>query len=440
MSGTAPANRPPNAPGPTGSADDAYLAKSQKRSTNMGIIAVLIVVILVLAVIAGAYAAGWIGKSSSPGPSTPTNNTKPAWLPTCGGSLTAGGSTFVYPLQAVWTNAYAGLKCNSTGTNGATSTQINYQAVGSGAGISSLTSGLYIFGASDAPLTPTQTSTLKSPAVTMVDSAGAVAIIYNLAVKNSTGATIPLRMTGTVLTGIYNGTITTWNDPAIAAINPAAVLPSSAITVEHRSDGSGTSFAFTTFLTDSSAWWKAHVGPSTTPAWPTGLGQKGSEGVAGAVASTSGSIGYDELNYAEEEGTALEIATVENPAGNYILPSVADTNYAVQNASNLPDPKGNWSGYSIINGGGGGTYPIATLTYLMIYTDIGTAPAYSGAYTQSQATALVQYLWWIVHTGQNDSAGQFYVPLPKVFITLDETAIGDIQYKGAALVSHAPSS
>ncbi len=445
MSGANPSSTPSSTT--SSGDDDAYLKKSQGRGRNTVIIAVLLVIIIALAGVAGAYATGLIGKKSTTSTSTGTGNgnnkttpTEPTWYPECGGAITAGGSTFVYPLQALWTTDFAGQKCNTTGANGASATDINYQAVGSGTGVTDLTDGLFAFGASDAPLTTTQTNALKSPVVTMPDSAGAVTVIYNLKVTNtSTGKTTPLRLTGAVIEQIYNGTITNWNVTQITSLNPGTTVPSQTITVEHRSDGSGTSFAFTTFLSDASPYWASHVGASTTPNWPVGIGDHGSEGVAGAVATTTGSIGYDELNYAEEEGTALEIAEVQNPAGNYILPSVADTAYAVNNASNIPSPTGSWQNYSLENGAGAGTYPIVTLTYLMIYTDIGKAPAYSGSYTQAEATSIVDYLWWIVHQGQNDSAGLFYVPLPAVIIAEDVAAIGDIQFNGATLTSHAPA-
>lgn len=428
-----------NAPDMSESSDESYVRKSQGTKSSTMIIVALVVIVIILAVVAGAYAGGYIGKKASTTPPPATNQTA-QWLPACGGSLTAGGSTLVYPLMAIWTADYAGQKCNSTGANGATSTEINYQAVGSGSGVSSLTNGLYIFGASDNPLTTSQSAALKSPVVTFPDAAGAVCVIYNLKVTNAAGAVEPLNLSGAVIADIYQGLVTNWNSSEITALNPGLKIPSTTITVEHRSDGSGTSFAFVTFLDQESTYWKTNIPASPSPAWPTGLGQKGSVGVAGAVAGTTGAIGYDELNYAEEEGANIQYAKVQNPAGNYILPSVADTAYAVDNASNLPAPTGNWTGYSIINGGGAGTYPISTLTYLMIYTDVGTAPAYANAYTKTQATALVDFLWWIVTVGQGSSVGLFYVPLPQVLVSLDETGIGDIMYNGQALVSHAPPS
>jgi phosphate ABC transporter phosphate-binding protein len=430
---------PATPPSPDGDSEDRDYTIPPQPPANRArpFIAILVVVIIVLAGVSVAYATGVFKSTGTPNPGGPCVNCSAAWLPECGGSLLAGGSTFVYPLMAVWTNAYSLVKCNSTGAAGATSTQIDYQPVGSGTGITNLAAGLYIFGASDAPLTPTQTRALSVPTVTMPDSAGAVTIIYNLKVTNSAGATVPLNLTGPVLAAIYLGTVTNWDSAPITSLNPGLTIPNEAITVEHRSDGSGTSFAFTTFLCDSNATWNAFVGASTSPSWPTGLGQKGSEGVAGAVAGTTGAIGYDELNYASEEGSNIQIAKVQNPAGNFIFPTVTDTNYAVENASNLPAPTGNWSGYSIINGKGAGTYPISTLTYLMLYEDIGKAPAYGGSITLANAQSLVSFLWWIVHTGQNNSAGLFYVPLPPVLLSLDVTAIGEITYDGQTLQSHA---
>jgi phosphate ABC transporter phosphate-binding protein len=425
---------------PGGDPDDMkeWLTPKERAGSPI-LIVILVVVAVVFAGIVGGYATGAIAFTKTRTVTVcPTCNTTAAYEgPPCGGAVLAGGSTFVFPLMSVWTSAFSLQACNSTGTNGATRTEIDYQAVGSGSGIANLESGLYIFGASDAPLTPTQTRALGVPTVTMPDSAGAVTILYNLKVTNSAGATEPINLTGAVVAAIYLGSITNWDATPITSLNPGLVIPNQTITVEHRSDGSGTSFAFSTFLSEESASWNASIGASISPAWPRGLGQKGSEGVAGAVASTVGAIGYDELNYAEQEGSNVQVARVMNPAGNYILPSVADTGYAVDNASNLPAPTGNWSGYSIINGKGAGTYPISTLTYLMIYEDIGKAPAYHGQYTKDQAEALVSFLLWLVYSGQTDSVGLFYVPLPLVLVDYDLGAIGDITYNGQTLVSYA---
>jgi len=404
----------------SGSTDEgAYLRKQKGRST-MTWVGVIVVVIVIIAVLGAGFYAGWFGKSST------STSGGSGYTPPCA-SLTAAGSTFVYPLMAVWTTSYAGMACNANA--GFSQVQVNYQAVGSGAGITDLTDKLVDVGASDAPLSSAQISALPAQTVTMPDSAGAVTIIYNIP-KVTTG----LNLTGPIIAAIYLGDITNWNNSAITAINPGVSIPSQAITVEHRSDGSGTTFAFSSYLSAENSTWKNSVGAATSLNWPTGQGQKGSEGVAGAVASTTGSIGYDELNYAEEEGVNVGIAKVLNPAGSYIMPTVADTASAVAAVTSFPAPTGNWTGFSIINEPGAGTYPIATLTYLMIYEDLGSA--YSGSVTQAQAQALVSFLWWITHTGQQSATGLFYVPLPSAITAVDETAINEIVYNGAALTSH----
>lgn len=418
MSGQGSGSQPsPNAA--TGSSDDAYL-KKQKGRSNMTWIAVIVVIVIVIALVGAAYAEGWIGKSSSP------NNGGGGYQPPCA-SLTAGGSTFVYPLMAVWAQDYAGQSCSAN--NGYSSVDVIYNAVGSGTGITDLTDKIYAFGASDAPLTSSQTSALPGAAVTLPDSAGAVTIMYNIP-KVATG----LNLTGPLLAAIFLGSITNWNDSQIAAINPGVTLPSQAITVEHRSDGSGTTFAFTSYLSLENTTWKNTVGAATSVNWPVGQGQHGSEGVAGAVASTTGAIGYAELNYAEEEGNGVGIAKVLNPANNYILPNVADTAAAVAQVSSFPAPTGNWSGFTILNQAGATTYPIATFTYIMTYTDVGKV--FGSSFTQQDAQALVSFLWWITHGGQTSATGLFYVPLPAAVTAVDETAIGDILYNGASLTSH----
>ncbi|MCI4358623.1 MAG: phosphate ABC transporter substrate-binding protein PstS [Thermoplasmata archaeon] len=425
MSGTTQGPPTTNSP-PTGSTtDDAYVRKSgqgKSRTTTIAAVAVIIVIALALG---GAYAGGLIlkPKASTPGYKIPC------------GSLTAAGSTFVYPLMAVWAASVASAPCDTTNAGGATAAQVNYQAVGSGSGVTELTQRLINIGASDAPLTTTQTNALPDPVVTMPDSAGAVAVIYNLKVTNATGATVPLDLTGPVIAQIFAGNITTWNNTAITALNPGDKIPGTAIVIEHRSDGSGTTFAFTSYLSSESSYWKGKYGAATSINWPAGsFGQKGSEGVAGAVATTTGAIGYDELNYAQEEGANLETAAVQNPNGGYVIPSVSDTALAIGSASSLPSPTGSWQNFTVLNAAVAGAYPIATFTYLMIYQDVGKA--YGSSFTMVQAQELVSFLWWITHTGQNDSAGLFYVPLPATVIAVDVTAIADITYNGAHLTSH----
>jgi phosphate ABC transporter phosphate-binding protein len=241
-----------------------------------------------------------------------------------------------------------------------------------------------------------------------------------------------LNVTGQVVAAIYLGDITNWNNSAIAALNPHTTLPNLAITVVHRSDGSGTSFVFTHWLAAENTTWANTIGAGLSVAWPTGLGEKGSTLVTSTVVSTSGAIGYAELNYAKLQGAAY--AAVQNPAGFFITPNGTNTAEAAQEvSSSLPNGSGDWGNVSIINQPGTTTYPLATLTYIVVFQDLGKA--YGSGMTQTQAQWLVHYLYWAVSAGQNYSAGDFYVPMPVGITTLDETTISEIQYNGQSLVT-----
>lgn len=415
-------DRSPEGRGPHGfpvSDDDAYLRKASRRRSQTWVFAIVAVVVVV-ALVGGAYAAGWIGKSGT-SPST-QGYCAPG---SASATLTGAGSTFVYPLMNVWTTDY----------QSACGTSVNYNAVGSGSGISQLTARSVQFGASDAPLSYSQTSQLPAPAVTMPDSGGAVAILYNLPGI----ASGQLNLSVAVVANIYLGVTTNWNDSSIASINPGLKMPNLAITVVHRSDGSGTTFAFTSWLASGSSSWVSNIGPpGTTVNWKVGqVGASGSPRLANTVSTTSGAIGYAELNYAKLNGGAggVPYAKIQNPAGNYIWPNATNTATAIgEIASSLPAPTGNWSKVTAINQAGAQTYPIATLTYIVVYQDLGHA--YGSGLSATQAAALASFLWWITHTGQASATGLFYVELPASIVHVDETAIGDLQYNGATLKSH----
>jgi phosphate transport system substrate-binding protein len=382
-----------------------------KGSSRTGLYVALAVIVVVVIVVAGLYAAGYLTakKSTAAGSCSPT-------------TLLGAGSTLVAPLMQQWETSY-------------TTNTVNYQAVGSSAGISQITAKTVDFGASDAPLNATQRAALPG-ILEIPESAGAVAIIYNLP-----GITTTVNFTGTVLAGIYLGLITNWNDTAITSINAGKTMPNQPITVVHRSDGSGTSFAFTDFLSHDNATWAAQYGKSTNPSWPVGVGAKGSAGVAGTVEKTSYSIGYVDLVYALNAGIA--VGSVENPSSKYIVPSISDAASAVADAAptangGQPLPAGNqsWYGVSLINAPGAGDYPITTFTYLMVYTALDSAYASSGIpYTQAKAEDLVNWLNWIVNAteGQSYSATLYYVPLPASVLTIDQTTVHSITYGGTAV-------
>lgn len=372
-------------------------------------IAVVIVVVLVVVV---AWQAGWF-KANSNG-SNPGGSKPGACTPPSSATVTGAGSTFVAPLMNTWQTDY-------------THSQVQYGSVGSGAGITDLTTKTVDFGASDAPMSPAQQAPLPGKVVTMPESAGAVSIIYNLP-----GVGAKLNFTGAMLASIYLGNITTWNDPVIQAANPNVSLPSNAIVVVHRSDGSGTSFAFSSYLTLSSSYWSAHVGRSTSPTWPVGVGEKGSGGVAGFVQGTTYTIGYVDLSYSLANG--IQYGAVKNPSGFNIVPSVADSQSALKDfTGTLPvgDNLQDWYNVSLLNMPGAGDYPITTFTYLMVYESLDTV--YGSAMTLNVAENLVNFLNWTITYGQAYSAVLYYVPLPANVVAADQASLALIQYGGAAV-------
>jgi phosphate ABC transporter phosphate-binding protein len=341
-------------------------------------------------------------------------------------TLTGAGSTFIAPLMSSWVISA------SQESNGCL--QVSYNAVGSGAGISDLLAKTVDFAASEYPLGSPQVEPPPAPVLTIPGGLGAVSVMYNL---GATGAN-PLNLTGAILAEIYQGNITNWDDASIAALNPGLTLPDLNITTVHRLDGSGTTFVFTSFLSQASPWWKANVGAGLSIAWPnlatSSLAERGSAGVAAAVANNQGSIGYAELDYAKIAGVSY--AAIENPAGNFVLPDVASTQAAAEAAaSTLPNGSGNWSDVSLVNELGGSTYPLASFTYLLVYRDLGQA--YGSALNLSEAQALASFLWYITHDGQDQSAGLFYAPLPSAIVNATcGPALDDLQYDGRALNPH----
>lgn len=393
---------------PASTAPIETLPPPPKRSMTLTIIAVIVVIIIGVG--------GYFGVAS-------VNHYWPFGKTHCTGvqgALSGAGSTFVNPLMTTWSQQYNAENC----------IQVNYQAVGSGTGITDLTNKLVDFGASDAPLSAAQRALLPGPAVTIPESAGAVVIIYNIP-----GVTATVDLSGAVIAKIYLGTITNWNDPAIASLNTGVSLPSQTISVVHRSDGSGTTFAFTSYLSAEDSTWASTVGRGTTVAWPAGSGAPKSAGVSSAVSQTAGAIGYVELTYALSASPAIAYANVENPAGVFVHANLTTTAAAVAaGAGNLPTGTGDWYNVSLLNQPGANAYPITTFTYLLVYADLGKV--YGSSLSMGSANQLVQFLWWAVHSGQSASAGLFFVALPGNVVTLDETTIGSIVYNGAALTSH----
>jgi len=344
-------------------------------------------------------------------------------MPSTPVTLLGAGATFPAPLLQTWTSQFNQLYPSIT---------INYNPIGSGGGIQQITAKTVDFGASDAPLTDGQLSAAKG-LVLFPETLGGVAITYNLASFGIANTTI-LDFTGDVLVGIYMGTITHWNDPAIQALNPKVALPSALITAVHRSDGSGTTFAFTNFLSVVNPTWASQVGYSTTVKWPVdtaayGVGGKGNAGVAGTVANTPGAIGYVDLIYALQNH--LGVGQVKNAAGNFVYPTLQTILWAAANATGAPNPTD--LRLHIVNAQGAQSYPICTYTYLLTYKDMSLNPDL----TQQKAQVLAYFFWWAVHGGQQYSNDLFYVPLPANVVAADEQLLMTLNYQGQPLISQS---
>ena len=302
--------------------------------------------------------------------------------------------------------------------------QINYPGGGSGQGISSLTAKTVDFAGSDAPLTDSQRAAAPNT-LHIPETIGAVTLAYNLP-----GISSGLHLSGQVIADVFLGAVTSWNDPAITALNPSTTLPNHAITTVHRSDGSGTTNIFTRYLSNVSSTWNSTVGFGTSVQWPgtNTLGASGNANVASTVIQTQYAIGYVELAYALKN--SMTVASVRNPAGNYIAPSLDSTTTAVQSgASALPAGDQSWYKVSLLNTAGSQAYPIVGFTYLLVYKELNVIPGMD----QDKATQLVQYLWYVVHDGQQLAPALEYAPLPTNVVQIDETTIRSITFNGQQL-------
>ncbi len=311
--------------------------------------------------------------------------------------INGAGATFPAPLYTKWFAEYHRLHPELA---------FNYQAIGSGGGIQQITNGTVDFGASDAPLSDEQIA--KIPDVVHIPTVlGAVVVTYNAPVKS-------LKLTPEALADIFLGKIATWNDPALAKLNPGVKLPDTAITVAHRSDGSGTSYGFTDYLSKVSPEWAAKVGKGTSVKWPVGLGGKGNDGVTGLVKQNPGAIGYVELAYANQN--KLPLAQLRNKDGHYLLPTLASTSASAAGVAMPADYR-----VSITNASGKEAWPIASFTYLLVHRDLADA---------KKGEALVKFLWWATHQGQKDAAPLDYAPLPAKVVHMVEKTIESLTVQG----------
>jgi phosphate transport system substrate-binding protein len=320
-------------------------------------------------------------------------------------SLQGAGATFPNPLYQKWLSEYGKLQPNM---------KIDYQSIGSGGGIKQLKEQTVDFGASDAPMKDEDLKSAPGEIVHVPTVLGAVVITYNLE-----GISQTLRFSPEVIADIFLGKIKKWNDPKIAADNAGVTLPAKDITVVHRSDGSGTSAVFTDYLSKVSSEWKEKVGTGTSPSWPTGLGGKGNEGVTGQIKSMPDTIGYIELAYAVQN--KLPVAQIKNASGSFVTPSI-DTVTAAASASAANTPED--LRVSITNAAGAQAYPISSYTYILVYKNQKDA---------AKGKALVDFLWWGIHDGENFAKELQYAPLPADIVKRAEAKISSVTANGAAL-------
>ncbi|HEX9104436.1 MAG TPA: phosphate ABC transporter substrate-binding protein PstS [Polyangia bacterium] len=316
--------------------------------------------------------------------------------------INGAGATFPFPLYSKWFSEYNKLHPDL---------RFNYQSIGSGGGVKQITEKTVDFGASDAPMGDAELA--KAPGVVHVPTVlGAVAVVYN-------GAPAGLKLTPAVLADIFLGKITHWNDPKLQAIPGQPKLPDVAITVCHRSDGSGTTAVFTDYLAKISPAWKTTVGAGKAVKWPVGLGGKGNEGVTGSVKSTPGSVGYVELAYANQN--KLTMAALQNADGAFVLPSIESTSAAAAGVEMPADFR-----VSITNAKGKAAYPISSFTYVLIYKEQSDA---------AKGKAIGQFLWWAIHDGQKLAAPLDYAPLPKAVVTKVEQELRGITVAGKSVIA-----
>jgi len=319
--------------------------------------------------------------------------------------LQGAGATFPNPLYQKWISEYGKLHAN---------VKIDYQSIGSGGGIKQLQAQTVDFGASDAPMVEEEIKGAPGPVVHIPTVLGAVVLTYNLA-----ESTKPLRFSPEVIADIFLGKITKWNDARIKADNADVNLPAADISTVHRSDGSGTSFVFTDYLSKVSAEWKNKVGANKSPKWIGGIGAKGNEGVTGQVKQTPNTIGYVELAYAVQN--KLPVALIKNKSGNFVEPSIdAVTSAAAGTVAQTPEDLR----VSITDAEGATAYPISSYTYILVYQEQKDA---------TKGKVLVDFLWWGVHDGENFAKDLLYAPLPAEIVKRVEVKINSITAGGKPL-------
>ena len=329
-------------------------------------------------------------------------------------TINGAGATFPFPLIDTWRVEYQTVKPD---------VNVNYQSIGSGGGVKQFIEKTVDFGATDAPLTAEEIQQAPG-AVHIPETIGSVVPAYNLPVEG-------LKLTGPILADIFLGKITKWNDPKIQSINSDLSLPAEDIVVVHRSDGSGTTFVWTDYLSNVSSAWEQQLGKGKSVQWPIGVGAPGNEGVANSINTTPNSIGYVELTYAITTG--MKHASVQNKAGNFIQGSLDSTKAAVAAAApSLPagDQSQSWTNVTMVNAPGADSYPIASFSYLLLYKELTTNP---GLNNQNKAQNLVDFINWAITDGQQFAPDLGYVPLPEQVVQLNQETLRGLTFNGAPL-------
>jgi phosphate transport system permease protein/phosphate transport system substrate-binding protein len=339
--------------------------------------------------------------------------------------INGAGATFPFPLIDTWRVEYQ--KVNPA-------ININYQSIGSGGGVRQFTEKTVDFGASDAPLTGEEVQALSSTPLHIPETIGSVVAAYNIA-----GIDKGLKLTGQILSDIFSGKVTKWDDPKIKEINPDLPLPANDIVVVHRSDGSGTTFVWTSYLSEVSPEWNQTIGAGKSIEWPVGLGAPGNEGVASTIKSTANSLGYVELTYALT--TDMDYASLRNRAGNFVEPSVNSTQAAVQaaimNRSSsvngtdsaatmiLPSSDQSWANVSLLDAPSSNSYPIASFSYLLLYKELST-----NVDSIEKAKAMAEFVRWAITDGQQFASPLHYVPLPDSVVQHNQETLRSLTFNG----------
>ena len=331
-------------------------------------------------------------------------------------NINGAGATFPFPLIDLWRVEY---------NKQFDSVNLNYQSIGSGGGIKQHIQKTVNFAATDAPMTVKE-QVLAPNTLHIPETMGGVVITYNIPEIPQSG----IKLTGKILSEIFQGKVTMWNDPKIAEINPGMKLPDQSIVVVHRSDGSGTTFVFTDYLSriDPDPGWAKTVGKGKTVPWPIGLAAAGNEGVAGIVRTTTYSIGYVELAYAYQ--TKMTYAYMQNgDKSGFVEPTIASISAATASiVDSLPAADGDWSAVSAVNAPGPDSYPISSLTYLILYKDLKQTSK-----NKEEAKVMLHMMHWMVTDGQKLAPGLQYAPLPAKIVELDKKGLSSVTYAGELL-------